>query len=193
MYATKEAIIGKEHAKNLEPTIFFMDIRAHGKDFDRFVNRAKDEYGIRYVRSMPSTVKELQQSKNLLVKYVREDGTLVEEEFDMIVLSVGLTPPKEAAKLANALGIELQEHGFCRTSLENPVQTSRPGVFVCGAFGGPKDIPETVMEASGAAACFLPSPAGASLSSHAIGSATRIIRTPSAAKAPRQPIALSSW
>lgn len=153
MYATKEAIIGKEHAKGLEPTIFFMDIRAHGKDFDRFVNRAKKEYGIKYIRSMPSTIKELQQTKNLLIKYVLEDGTLMEEEFDMVVLSVGLTPPKEAAKLASALGIDLEEHGFCRTSLENPVQTSREGVFVCGAFGGPKDIPETVMEASGAAAC----------------------------------------
>ncbi|MDD5711897.1 MAG: NAD(P)-binding protein [Smithellaceae bacterium] len=153
MYATKEAIIGKEHAKGLEPTIFFMDIRAHGKDFDRFVNRAKGEYGIRYIRSMPSSVKELQQTNNLLVKYVLEDGSLVEEEFDMVVLSVGLTPPKEAAKLAKALGIELEEHGFCKTSKVNPVQTSRDGVFVCGAFGGPKDIPETVMEASGAAAC----------------------------------------
>ncbi len=153
MYATKEAIIGKEHAKGLEPTIFFMDIRAHGKDFDRFVNRAKGEYGIRYIRSMPSTVKELQETKNLLVKYVQEDGTLVEEEFDMVVLSVGLTPPKEAKELAAALGIALEEHGFCETTLENPVQTSRPGVFACGAFSGPKDIPETVMEASGAAAC----------------------------------------
>ncbi|MDI9570870.1 MAG: NAD(P)-binding protein [Pseudomonadota bacterium] len=152
MYATKEAIIGKEHAKGLEPTIFFMDIRAHGKDFDRFVNRAKDEYGIRYIRSMPSTIKELQQSKNLLLKYVQEDGSLVEEEFDMVVLSVGLCPPSGAAELAKALGIELEEHGFCKTSLENPVETTRPGVFVCGAFGGPKDIPETVMEASGAAA-----------------------------------------
>jgi len=152
MYATKEAIIGKEHAKELEPTIFYMDIRAYGKDFDRFVNRAKDEYGIRYVRSMPSTIKELQQSKNLLLTYVQEDGTLVEEEFEMVVLSVGLTPPREAEKLAAALGIELEEHGFCKTSLENPVQTTRDGVFVCGAFGGPKDIPETVMEASGAAA-----------------------------------------
>jgi heterodisulfide reductase subunit A-like polyferredoxin len=85
--------------------------------------------------------------------YVTEDGRLVEEEFDMVVLSVGLTPPKEAAKLAKALGIELEEHGFAKTSLENPVQTSRGGVFVCGAFAGPKDIPETVMEASGAAAC----------------------------------------
>ncbi|HON22133.1 MAG TPA: NAD(P)-binding protein [Syntrophales bacterium] len=153
MYATKEAIIGKEHAKELEPTIFFMDIRAHGKDFDRFVNRAKDEYGIRYIRSMPSTIKELQQSKNLLLKYVQEDGSLIEEEFDMVVLSVGLCPPPEAAALAQALGIELEEHGFCKTALENPVETTRNGVFVCGAFGGPKDIPETVMEASGAAAC----------------------------------------
>jgi len=153
MYATKEAIIGKEHAKDLEPTIFFMDIRAHGKDFDRFVNRAKQEYGIRYIRSMPSTVKELQQTKNLLLKYVKEDGSLVEEEFDMVVLSVGLTPPKEAAQLAKNLGIDLEEHGFCRTRRDNPVQTSREGVFVCGAFAGPKDIPETVMEASGAAAC----------------------------------------
>jgi len=153
MYATKEAIIGKEHAKGLEPTIFFMDIRAHGKDFDRFVNRAKNEYGIRYIRSMPSAVKELQQSKNLLITYVQEDGKLIEEEYDMVVLSVGLTPPKEAEPLARALGIELEEHGFCRTSIENPVMTTRDGVFVCGAFGGPKDIPETVMEASGAAAC----------------------------------------
>ncbi|MBN2437871.1 MAG: FAD-dependent oxidoreductase, partial [Deltaproteobacteria bacterium] len=134
MYATKEAIIGKEHAKGMEPTIFFMDIRAHGKDFDRFVNRAKEEYGIRYIRSMPSTVKELQQTKNLLLKYVQEDGSLIEEEFDMVILSVGLTPPKEAARLAKSLGIALEEHGFCKTLRENPVQTSREGVFVCGAF-----------------------------------------------------------
>jgi len=153
MYATKQAIIGKEHLNTLDPTIFYMDIRAYGKDFDRFVDRAKDEYGIRYIRSMPSSVKELQQTKNLLLTYVAEDGSLVEEEFEMVVLSVGLNPPKEAEKLAESLGIELEEHGFCKTSLENPVQTSRDGVFVCGVFGGPKDIPETVMEASGAAAC----------------------------------------
>ena len=153
MYATKQAIIGKEHLNTLDPTIFYMDIRAYGKDFDRFVDRAKNEYGIRYIRSMPSSVKELQQTKNLLLTYVAEDGSLVEEEFEMVVLSVGLNPPKEAEKLAESLGIELEEHGFCKTSLENPVQTSRDGVFVCGVFGGPKDIPETVMEASGAAAC----------------------------------------
>ena len=153
MYATKEAIIGKEHAKGLEPTIFYMDIRAHGKDFDRFVNRAKDEYGIKYIKSMPSTVKELQQSKNLILGYALENGQYIEEEFDMVVLSVGLQPPAKAVTLAQNLGIELNQHGFCKTSLENPVQTTRDGVYVCGVFGGPKDIPETVMEASGAAAC----------------------------------------
>ncbi|MBN2844757.1 MAG: FAD-dependent oxidoreductase [Deltaproteobacteria bacterium] len=153
MYATKQAIIGKEHAKDLEPTIFYMDIRAYGKDFDRFVERAKNEYGVRYIRSMPSSVKELQQTKNLLLTYVQEDGTLIDEEFDMVVLSVGLMPPKEAVTLAESLGVKLEEHGFCETALDNPVQTSREGVFVCGVFGGPKDIPETVMEASSAAAC----------------------------------------
>ncbi len=153
MYATKEAIIGKEHAEGLEPTIFYIDIRAYGKDFDRFVNRAKEEYGIRYIKSIPSSVKELQQSKNLLLTYSLEDGTQVEEEFDMVVLSVGFQPPEKAQELAQNLGIELNQHGFCDTRLENPVQTTREGVYVCGVFGGPKDIPETVMEASGAAAC----------------------------------------
>jgi len=153
MYATKEAIIAKEHARDLDISIFYMDIRAYGKDFDRFVNRAQDEYGIKYIKSMPSTIKELQQSKNLLLGYALENGQLIEDEFDMVVLSVGFQPPDKAVALAESLGIELEEHGFCRTTQENPMQTSRDGVYVCGVFGGPKDIPETVMEASGAAAC----------------------------------------
>ncbi len=153
MYATKEAIIGKEHAPELEPTIFYIDIRAYGKDFDRFVNRAREEYGIRYIKSIPSAVKELQQSKNLLLTYSLEDGRQVEEEFDMVVLSVGFQPPAKARELAASLGLELNQYGFCATRPENPVATSRDGVYVCGVFGGPKDIPETVMEASGAAAC----------------------------------------
>ena len=145
MYATKEAIIGKEHAKELEPTIIFMDIRAHGKDFDRFVNRAKDEYGIRYIRSMPSTIKELQQSKNLLLKYVQEDGSLIEEEFDMWSLRGPAAPGRRRWR---GPGDRLKTR-LCKTAWRIPWR--RPGVFVCGAFSGPKDI-ETVMEASGAAA-----------------------------------------
>ncbi len=153
MYATKEAIVAKEHAKGLDITIFYIDVRAYGKDFDRFVNRAQDEYGIKYIKSMPSAVKELQQSKNLLLAYALENGQLMEEEFDMVVLSVGFQPPVGAVSLAESLDISLDEHGFCQTTLQNPMQTSREGVYVCGVFGGPKDIPDTVMEASGAAAC----------------------------------------
>jgi len=123
--------------------------------FDRFVNRAKDEYGIRYIRSMPSVIKEMQQTNNLVMKYVNQDGTLNEEEFDMVVLSVGLMPPKEAKETGPpAWGIDLEEHGFCKTQLGKSCSRHHaPAFFVCGAFGGPKDIPETVMEASAAAAC----------------------------------------
>ena len=139
MYATKEAIVGKEHARGLEPTIFFMDIRAHGKDFDRFVNRAKEEYGIRYVRAIPSSVKELQQTKDLMITYVLEDGRLVEEEFDMVVLSVGLTPPAEAQALAAGLGIDRDEYGFCRTARIIPCRR-RGREFLSAA---PSAVPRT--------------------------------------------------
>lgn len=128
MYATKEAIIGKEHAKGLEPTIFFMDIRAHGKDFDRFVNRAKDEYGIRYIRSMPSSIKELQQNNNLLIKYTNPDGSFTEEEFDMVVLSVGLMPPKEAKNFPPASASSSKSTVSAKRSLKIP---SRHRVPAC--------------------------------------------------------------
>ena len=151
MYATKEAIIAKEHVKTIEPTIFFMDIRAFGKDFDKYYERAEKEHHVRYIRSMPSTVKEIPKSNNLLIRYMEEDGSYKEEEFDLVILSVGITPPKDILELSKKLSIELDEHGFCKTDPFNPLETTRKGVFVCGVFSGPKDIPETVMEASGAA------------------------------------------
>ena len=115
MYATKEAIIAKEHANDLEPTIFFMDIRAHGKDFDRFVNRAKGEGDPLHPLHALDHQGAPADEESPIMTYVREDGSLAEEEFDMVVLSVGLTPPKEAALLAKNLGIDLEEHGFCKT------------------------------------------------------------------------------
>lgn len=153
MYATKEAIIAKEHLQQIEVTIFFIDIRAHGKDFDRYIERAKSEYGVKYTRSRVSEVKEMQGSGNLRLSYQTEEGRLENEEFDLVVLSVGLKPPREALPLANKLGIALNSFGFCQTSTFKPLSTSRRGVFVCGAFALPKDIPETVVQASGAASC----------------------------------------
>jgi len=150
MYAVKEAVVSREHDKNLKPTIFFMDIRSYGKDFDRYIDRAENEYGIRYVRARPSSIQEDIKTHNLTIKY-EEDGKLKQEEFDMVVLSVGLHPPKSNKELSEKTGIKLNEYGFAETRLESPVETTKSGIFVCGAFQGPKDIPETVVQASSAA------------------------------------------
>jgi heterodisulfide reductase subunit A-like polyferredoxin len=151
MYAIKEAVIAKEHQEEVEPTIFYMDIRCQGKDFDAYFERAKREYGVRFVRCMISRVAERPRSKNLVISYIDENGRVVEEEFDLVVLSVGLTPPKGARELGEQLGLEFDAYGFCKTDEFSPLATSRPGIYVCGAFQGPKDIPETVAQASGAA------------------------------------------
>jgi heterodisulfide reductase subunit A-like polyferredoxin len=152
MYSTKEAIIAKEHDPEIQPTIFFIDVRAFGKGFEKYYEGAKKQYGVRYQRCMVSKVTELQKTKNLRLKYVAEDGTVCEEEFDLVVLAVGLGAPAGNRRLADALGISLDEHGFCATDATAPWATSRPGVFAAGPFREPKDIPETVVEGSAAAA-----------------------------------------
>jgi heterodisulfide reductase subunit A len=151
MYATKEAIIAKEHQPDLDCTIFYIDMRAFGKGFDAYYERAK-ELGVRYIRCRPSSVKEIHGTSDLKITYLQDDGQITTEEFGMVVLSTGLRPPPSVRKLADKFGIELDEHGFADTQGFTPVETSRPGVYVCGPFAGPKDIPETVMEASAGAA-----------------------------------------
>ncbi|MBN2599740.1 MAG: FAD-dependent oxidoreductase [Candidatus Thermoplasmatota archaeon] len=151
-YAIKEAVIAKEHAPKIEPTIFYMDMRTYGKGFEAYYNRAEKEQGIHFVRCRISTVQEDTKTKNLNIKYETEKGELKEETFDMVILSVGFTSREKSKELAKTLGITLNEFGFCETTEFDPIDTTRKGVFVCGAFSGPKDIPETVMEASGAAA-----------------------------------------
>jgi heterodisulfide reductase subunit A len=128
-----------------------MDMRTQGKGFDRFYERAKEE-GIKFVRAKVYQVEEIDGTGNLMVKYSGDDGKVDKAEFDLVVLSVGIQPSPEVMKLAKKLGIQLNHYGFCHTSSFTPIETSKPGIFVCGAFSGPKDIPETVMQASGAAA-----------------------------------------
>ncbi len=151
MYATKEAMVAQEHAPGLQTSIFCMDVRAYGKGFEQYYKRGQDEYGIQYVKCMVSSVKELQQSNNLLLRYSMPDGSLQEEEFDMVVLSVGIQPSEGTVELARVAGVGLDEFGFCKTEGEM-CTTSHEGVFVAGTFAGPKDIPETVAESSAAAA-----------------------------------------
>jgi heterodisulfide reductase subunit A len=151
-YAVKEAIVAKEHAPiNLKETIFFMDMRTYGKDFERYYDRAREEYGIQFIRSKIFKVEERDGTGNLAVKYLTEDNELKSEEFELVVLSAGFQPSPESVELARKLKVQLNKYGFCHTDAFSPVETSRPGIYVCGAFQGPKDIPETVMQASGAA------------------------------------------
>jgi heterodisulfide reductase subunit A len=152
MYATKEAIIAKEHVHFVKPTIFYMDVRAFGKGFDAYYERAKSGYGVRFIKCMVSKVREQFKTKNLLITYLDETGKFVDEEFELVVLSVGMVPSKQTMEMAKRLGVELDTYGFCKTKTFEPTSTSRPGIYVCGAFQGPKDIPETVSQASGAVA-----------------------------------------
>jgi len=151
MYATKQAVIAKEHDHLIEPTIFYMEMRAFGKDFDKYVDRARDEFDIRYQRAMISAVREEPGTGDLIFRYAKEDGTLVDETFDMAVLSIGIEPREDAKTFAKIFGIEPNAYQFAKTTEFNPVETSRPGIYVAGTYQGPKDIPETVMQGSAVA------------------------------------------
>jgi len=152
MYAIKQTIIAKEHTETpLDTSIFFMDMRTYGKDFDKYYTRAKDESGVRFVRARIHTI-DPAPNGNLKLRYIKESGEIENELFDMVVLSAGLTPSEDAKMLAKRLGITLNTHGYAQTRDFMPVSTSRKGVYVCGSFQGPKDIPQSVMEASAAAA-----------------------------------------
>ena len=153
MAAAKEVVVAKSHHPEMEPTIFFMDLRAQGKGFDAYCERAQELSDLRYVRSMISRVAENPVTKDLTVTYLDPvTRRPVEETFNMVVLAVGMRPSEEAGKLAERIGVSVNAFGFAQTRPQAPLSTSRDGVYVCGAFSGPKDIPETVAEASGAAA-----------------------------------------
>ena len=151
MYAIKEAVIAREHAKgDLDAAIFYMDMRTYGKEFEQYYTRAK-ESGIRFIRSRVHSVERVARSENLRLSFVDDNSIMREEEFDMVVLSVGLESTPEVRELARKLGIELDHYHFAATSSFSPVATSRPGIYACGVLQGPKDIPLAVMEASAAA------------------------------------------
>jgi heterodisulfide reductase subunit A len=149
-YTQKQVILTKDHDAEAECTIFHNDIRSYGKDFEPYYQRTEQLPGVRFIRSYASIVREVPESKNVIVRYATPDAGVKEEEFDMVVLSVGLNPPADYEDLADKFGIELNPHGFSKAISPNPIETTRPGIFVSGAFQGPIDIPESVITASGA-------------------------------------------
>jgi len=151
MYAIKEAVIAMEHAHEpLDAAIFFMDMRTYGKDFEQYYNNAKDHHGVRFIRSRVHTL-DATGDGDVEIVYATEDGLIKSEVFNLVVLSVGFQVSEGTKELAQRLGIDLNENRFAQTASFTPVETSRPGVYVCGALQGPKDIPQSVMEASAAA------------------------------------------
>jgi len=149
-YTQKQVILTKDHHPESECAIFHNDVRSYGKDFERYYQRTENLPGVRFFRSYTSIVREDPVTKNVFVRYSTTDDGVIEEEFDMVVLSIGLNPPKNVAEIAQKYGIELSDHGFCKITEANPMETNRPGIYVSGGFQGPVDIPESVFSASGA-------------------------------------------
>ena len=149
-YTQKQVIVTKDHDAEASCTIFHNDVRSYGKDFERYYERTDKLPGVRFIRSYVSIVREDPVTRNVTVRYSTMDDGVKEEEFDMVVLSVGLNPPKDVKVIAEQYGIELNEHEFCKIDSTNPMITNRPGVYVTGGFQGPVDIPESVFSASGA-------------------------------------------
>lgn len=151
MYAIKEASLIKEANSGAEIYIFFMDLRNFGKGFYRYYEQTKEKCGINFVRSRIPVVKEEPKSRNLILPFKAEDGSITQRQFELVVLSVGQTPSPRLKELSSILGVKLNKHGFCWTDKFSPVETSEEGIYVCGSASGPKDISDTLVEASAAA------------------------------------------
>jgi len=152
MYATKQAIITLEHIPDAQCKVFVMDVRAFGKGFDEYYERAKNKYGVEYVYTRPSAVRQDFKTGNLWLEFTENGKDWLEQEFDMVVLSSGLCAAPGAVELGKVCGVDLNEYGFAESVRFMPTASSRPGVYLAGAFESPKDIPESVTQASGAAA-----------------------------------------
>lgn len=151
MYSLKEAIIAKEQNPDIDVSIFYMDMRAFGKSYHEYYLKAKD-LGINFIRCRVPAVQSISGTDNLELTLVTESGEISKQEFELVVLAVGLEAPRSAPKLGEIFGIKLDDDGFSIANEFAPVSTSKPGIYVCGAFTGPKDIPESVTDASAAAA-----------------------------------------
>ncbi len=149
-YTQKQVILTKDHEPSAQCTIFHNDIRSYGKDFERYFQRTEQLPGVEFIRSYTSIVGENPANNNVIVRYATNDDGVKEEEFEMVVLSVGLNPPADNAVLADKFGLELSSHGFNKAIHSNPMETNQRGIFVSGAFQGPTDIPESVFSASAA-------------------------------------------
>ena len=152
MYAVKEAQITREHLPEVETIdIYYMDMRAHGKDFERYVENGRNKYGIGFKRGKVASIEKDAQG-NMVVSASSPDGQWMSEGYDMIVLSTGFSADDDTVAMCKRIGVATDTYGFIACDPFEAPATSRKGIFACGAAAGPKDIPDTVTEASAAAA-----------------------------------------
>jgi heterodisulfide reductase subunit A len=153
MYATKEAMLAKQRlGEEIDCSVFMMEERAFNKEYSTYFAKARKDHGIRYEHCRVSAIREDPVSGDLILHYASPDGKVQRESFEMVVLATGLQPPASAQHFAGMLDLSLNEYGFCETDKFTPLQTGHSGIFVCGAFSSPKEISETIIDASGAAA-----------------------------------------
>ena len=156
MYATKESVLIKEHDPESDVTIFYLDLKVFGQGVQEFVDRAENQYGVKYIRGRPGEIRKDPITNNLNVWYENTaNGEVGEKEVDLVVLASNMEARPENKELAEVLGLELDEWGFFqpKDNITHPIETKKPGIFMCGCCHGPRDIPESVAEASGSAAC----------------------------------------
>jgi len=152
-YAIKQMMLTKNHYPETEVAVFHNDIRSFGKGFEDFYNRCQKMEGTRFIRKRISSIKENKENNNLIITYASDNHTIQEEEFEMVVLSVGMSSPEGNKALAQIMGLDVNEYGFCKTDSLSPSEiANRPGIFPAATFTGPMDIPDSISSASGAAA-----------------------------------------
>jgi len=150
-YAVKEAVMAMEHVPGLDTAVFYIDMRTHGKDFERYFNRAKEQSGVRFIKSRVPSLKSIDHDGRLQIDYLDEAGIRQAENFDIVVLSIGMCISQESVAQAQMLGVKLDNNGFPDTSSFEPLESARPGILICGSSQSPQDIPSSVVGASAAA------------------------------------------
>ena len=155
MVSIKSAMLANEHYPDLESYIFYSDLRVFSKRFYEYSKRGEKDYKIKYIHARPGEIREDKRSKNLIIYYEDEEKGKIEElEVEMVILATPIMPARDVERIANITGIETNEYGFIKTVdyLKYPVETTKPGIFVAGCCERPKDITESVIQASAAAA-----------------------------------------
>lgn len=152
MHATKEAMLAKEHDDEVHSYIFYTDLRAIGKGFREYIERARTEYNVTYIRGRIAEITENAAGKPVVSYEDTEAGQVHRMPVDLAVLGASLVPSRGVEEVADLLGVELDAYRFFKTDPFSPTDTTRPGIFVCGYCAGPMDIPESVTQASAAAA-----------------------------------------